>query len=92
MAATTKWRRINEGRDHRWAQPRLSAYMDGELPGRQERRLAAHEQTCPECAQMIRTLQALLMALPALRTPPEVGFAIAERTAERVRARIAEWD
>jgi len=70
----------------------MSAYIDGELPGRQERRLAAHEEICPECAQLIRTLQALVAALPALRLPPEASFAIAERTAEQVRARIAEWD
>jgi anti-sigma factor RsiW len=70
----------------------MSAYIDGELPGRQERRLVAHEEICPECAQLIRTLQALVAALPALRLPPEASFAIAERTAEQVRARIAEWD
>ena len=41
---------------------------------------------------MIRTLQALLHALPALRLGPEASFAIAEQTASQVRARIAEWD
>ncbi len=91
MGATT-WRRINAERDHRWAQPRLSAYIEGDLPDRQERRLGAHEELCPECAQLIRTLQALITALPALRLPPEASFAIAERTAEQVRARIEEWD
>jgi anti-sigma factor RsiW len=91
MTATT-WRRINAGRDHRWAQPRYSEYVDGELPERQEERFAAHEELCPECTQMIRTLQALLAALPALRLAPEASFAIAEQTAEQVRARIAEWD
>jgi anti-sigma factor RsiW len=92
MATTTTWRRLNATRDHRWAQPRLSAYLEGELPDRAERRLAAHEEICPECAHLIRTLQALLVALPALRLPPETGFAIAERTADQVRARIDEWD
>lgn len=82
---------MNASRDHRWAQPRLSAYIDGELSVRHERRLAAHEEACPECADLIRALQALLLALPALRLPPETGFAVAERTAEQVRARIAEW-
>jgi anti-sigma factor RsiW len=66
----------------------MSAYIDGELAARQERRLAAHEEICPDCAQLIRTLQALVTALPALRLPPEASFA----TAEQVRARIAEWD
>lgn len=82
---------MNARRDHRWAQPRLSAYIDNELPARQERRLAAHEEMCPECAQLILALQALLVALPSLRLAPGTGFAIAEQTAEQVRARIAEW-
>ncbi len=91
MAATT-WRRLNSRRDHHWAQSRYSDFVDGELPDRQDDRLAAHEELCPECAQMIRTLQALLQALPALRLGPEASFAIAEQTASQVRARIAEWD
>jgi anti-sigma factor ChrR (cupin superfamily) len=90
MAAST-WRRINTRRDHRWAHSRLSAYIDGELPERQHRRLAAHEEACPECAELIRALQVMLSWLPSLRLPPETGLAIAERTAEQVRARVEEW-
>lgn len=87
----TRWRRINARRDHRWAHSRLSAYIDGELPARQQRRLAAHERICPECAELIRALEVMLAWLPALRQPSESGLAIAERTAEQVRARIEEW-
>lgn len=87
----TGWRRLSAARDHRWAQGRLSAYIDGELTARQERRLRAHEEACPECAELIRALQAILAALPALRLGPEDGLAIAERTAEQVRARLGEW-
>ena len=90
MTAST-WRRINTARDHRWAHSRLSAYIDGELPPRQHRRLAAHEEICPECAELIRALELMLSWLPALRLDPEAGLGIAERTAEHVRARVEEW-
>ncbi|MCL4287602.1 MAG: zf-HC2 domain-containing protein [Thermoleophilia bacterium] len=83
---------MNTGRDHRWAQGRLSAYIDGELPARHDRRLRAHEEICPECAELIRTLQALLIALSSLRMAPEAGLAVVERTVERVRARLGEWE
>ena len=89
--APSRWRRISTGRDHRWAHSRLSAYIDGELPERQHRRLAAHEEICPECAELIKALEVMLSWLPALRLPPEAGLAIAERTAEQVRARVEEW-
>jgi anti-sigma factor RsiW len=90
VAAST-WRRINARRDHLWAHSRLSAYIDGELPERHHRRLAAHEEVCSECAELIRALAVMLSWLPSLRLPPEAGFAIAERTAEQVRARLEEW-
>jgi anti-sigma factor RsiW len=69
----------------------MSDYVEGELSPRQERRLAGHERLCPECARLIATLEALLMILPSLRLSPQAGFAIAERTAARVRAQIEEW-
>lgn len=86
------WRRLNTPRDHRWVRARASDYLAGELGQRQERRLTAHSELCPECAHMLRTLEALIAALPALRMAPETTFAIAERTADEVRARLAEWE
>lgn len=87
----TTWRRINAGRDHRWAQSRISEYVDGELSERRRRRLAGHREVCPDCERMVVTLEALLGMLPGLRLPPDAAFAIAERTAERVAARLGEW-
>ena len=89
--AASMWRQISFRRDHRWAHSRLSAYIDGELPERHHRRLAAHEEICPECAELIRALEVMLSWLPSLRLPPEAGLAIAEHTAEQVRARVEEW-
>jgi anti-sigma factor RsiW len=91
MGVTT-WRRLNRRRDHRWARPRFSNFIDGSLPAGEQRRLAHHEDICPECAHLIATLQALLMILPSLRLPPAASFEVAERTAERVRARLGEWN
>jgi anti-sigma factor RsiW len=90
MSATT-WRRLNHWRDHLWARSRMSAYVEGELSPRQRRRLSAHEARCPDCARVVATLNALLTSLPSLRLPPAASFELAERTAERVRARIGEW-
>lgn len=91
MTATT-WRRLSLDRDHRWVQPRVSDYVDGELPPRHERRLAAHAELCPDCARMIATLGALVTALPALRLSPGASFAIAQRSADYVLAQIEEWE
>lgn len=88
---TRAWRRLNAKRDHRWAQPRLSEYIDGNLSRRAHARLAAHEETCPDCARLIATLQAMLVLLNSLRVSPETAIAVAERTTEDVRARIEEW-
>ena len=87
----TAWRRINVRRDHRWAAPHLSEYLEGDLPSRQLRRLEAHEELCPDCARLLDTLRALLLILPTLRLPPEVALQVANVTTERVRARIEEW-
>ncbi len=86
----TRTNRLAAAIDHRWAQPRLSAYLDGELTQRQRRRLERHAGICPECRRALKQLGALLRALPGLRgTEPEVD-SVADRTAEAVRRRIDE--
>ncbi|MGH2984156.1 MAG: hypothetical protein ACRDK5_07870 [Solirubrobacterales bacterium] len=82
---------MNVARDHRWSRPRYSDFLDGELPPRQERRLAGNAELCPECARLIATLEILLGILPSLRLPPAAAIAIAEQTTDRVRAQIDEW-
>lgn len=89
--AATAWRNINRTRDHRWAQPRMSAYIDGELSVRQERRLVQHQGLCPECRRMARTLRVLLEILAELRKLPQGQASAAKRATERVEVRIGEW-
>jgi anti-sigma factor RsiW len=81
------WGRLNARRDHRWAEPRFSAYVEGDLPARQQRRLARHEGICPECRRAIRQLKKLLKTLPGLRSD-KAPADLAERTARSVRERI----
>lgn len=81
------WRKISFHRDHRWAGPRLSRYVDGELAPRQRRRLAEHEGLCPECRRAIRHLRRLVATLPGLRER-ERAPSVADRTAHAVRERI----
>lgn len=88
--ATTAWRRLNRRRDHRWAQSRLSDYVDRELSPREYRRLGAHEEQCPDCPRLIATLQALLILLASCAAPGS-GLKVIERTLASIRARIEEW-
>lgn len=81
------WRRINAARDHRWAQPRMSGYVDGELADREHRRLAAHERICPDCHRVIRTLRQMIAAVGELATPTAPS---PDQVADGVLARIRD--
>jgi anti-sigma factor RsiW len=69
----------------------MSDYVEDALSARQRRRLAAHEEICPECARIVATLNALIHVLPSLSLAPNAALGVAEETADRVRARIEEW-
>ena len=84
----TIWRRMNARRDHRWAMHHFSDYVDGELPERHDRRLAAHEEICPDCSRVARTLRRMLTLLPGMR--PAASPELAERTSKAVAARLDE--
>jgi anti-sigma factor RsiW len=77
-------RRIRERLDHRFAQRRVSDFLDGELSERHRRRLQAHAELCPDCGPKLRTLTILLWELRELSRPP-AAVAIAPRVVERVR-------
>lgn len=65
----------------------MSEYVDGELKPQQQRRLAAHEEICPDCHRVVRTLRGMLArlrGLPAADPPP------GRQVADDVLARISE--
>src|ERR1035441_5013331 len=50
-------------RDHRWVPPHASDYLDSELSPRERRRVERHTADCPECRELLRSLQALIGVL-----------------------------
>jgi hypothetical protein len=65
---------------------RLSAYLDDELPSTERAQVAAHVQTCPECAERLAALGAVDEAVAAL--PAEAPAGYFEALPGRVRARL----
>ncbi|HUS70500.1 MAG TPA: zf-HC2 domain-containing protein [Anaerolineae bacterium] len=58
--------------DHQWVGESLSAYIDGELAGRERARVEQHLKECQTCAENLRTLRqtvALLKELPVIPAP-----------------------
>lgn len=82
------WRRLQDSLDHRWAGSRYSAYLDGDLKPRHQRRLHRHEGICPECRRVIAGLRALVAALAKLEVAPAGADPVADRTAAAVMRRI----
>lgn len=59
--------------DHRFAVRHASAYVDGELDARAERRMRDHAAVCPMCAELVLTLRRTVASLRDLRARPEQG-------------------
>ena len=74
--------------DHRWAQPRMSAYLEGDLTERQARRLHSHVSICPECRRVLERLSTLLRTLPLLRERGARDSSVADRTVDAVNRRL----
>lgn len=75
-------------RDHRWAPPHMSAYVDDDLPLRARTRLERHVEECPECRGVLKSLRRMLGLLGGLgpgSTRPDVPD-----IAGAVRARLRE--
>jgi Putative zinc-finger len=79
-------RRIRDRRDHRWSQRRMSAYIDGDLPPRQQRRLEAHARLCPDCGPLRRSLTILVWELRELGRNRPAGATVAPGVIERLRS------
>jgi anti-sigma factor RsiW len=72
-------------RDHRWAPPRMSEYLDGELAARPRARMERHVAACSQCRQLIHGLRQVTDALG--RLAPQEASRAAQLAAE-VRPRL----
>lgn len=80
------------------AQARFSEYLDGRLSGREMQEVAAHVQTCGECAQEWTALRDTQVALATLRPIPEpkdlllrVRVAVSQERARSRQPIFATW-
>jgi anti-sigma factor RsiW len=56
--------------DHRWAPPRMSAFLDEDLTVGQRERMERHVGVCPQCRGLLGGLQLVVAALHRLSDPP----------------------
>lgn len=73
---------------HGETQDRLSAYLEGELRGREQKRVVRHLALCPICRDVLRSLAQTLERLRSLGrgdTPPPVGPSVADEVVDRIR-------
>jgi anti-sigma factor RsiW len=56
--------------DHRWAPPRMSAYVEDDLSRRGRRRMERHVGLCPVCARKLRALREVVRGLGLLAARP----------------------
>jgi anti-sigma factor RsiW len=76
---------MQDKRDHRWSQRRVSDYIDGELAPRQQRRLEAHARLCPDCGRLRRSLTVLVWELRELGRVRSTGTTVVGGVVERLR-------
>jgi hypothetical protein len=69
--------------DHRFAQRRMSNYIDEDMTSHQRARFEAHASICPECGPLLRGLLALVYALRGLRS--DAGSSVVPSVIERLR-------
>ena len=77
--------RIRNWAEHRWAQPRLSAYVDGDLAPHAHRRMRRHANDCPECGPALRSLIRVVHSLVGKLSAPRNGEAAKSVVASLVR-------
>lgn len=71
-------------REHRLTERRLSAFLDGELPEADARRIRAHTSRCPSCRRALKRGRRLVRLLAAAPPPTQAD----ERRADAVIARL----
>jgi anti-sigma factor RsiW len=67
--------------DHRFTKAHAFAYLDGELPAGDRRRVERHTAVCPQCRAVMASFQHLLRSLPALGDAgrPSVADSVVQR-------------
>lgn len=79
------WRMYRFMREHRFARPRLSEYVDGELLADDELRVHRHIELCSQCRRVLEELRLTLAALARLRER-DPGRSVADAVIARLRA------
>ncbi|MHB8234100.1 MAG: anti-sigma factor family protein [Solirubrobacteraceae bacterium] len=74
--------------DHRWTPVHVSPYLDDELSAAQRARLERHIEQCPECRELLRELQRLIVSLGTLSD--DTGAPVAASILAAVRSRMDE--
>ena len=72
-------------RDHRWAPPHMSEYLDGDLAARGRARIERHVGECIECRTVLVELRLVIDGLHRLSSPAGGGRASQIAAAVRVR-------
>jgi anti-sigma factor RsiW len=70
-------------RDHRFAQSRMSEYVDGDLPSEERLLVEEHVGICPQCRRMLATLKRTIEGLHGLGAPRRPG--LEDRILDRLR-------
>ncbi|MGZ4183909.1 MAG: anti-sigma factor family protein [Solirubrobacteraceae bacterium] len=72
-------------RDHRWAPPHMSDYLDGELAAGGRTRMERHVGECRECRTVLVELRLVIDRLRRMPAPADGGGASQIAAAVRVR-------
>jgi anti-sigma factor RsiW len=75
--------RVRFNRDHRWAPPHMSDYLDGDLASAARARMERHVGECDECRRLLAGLRRTLDALRGLAAPAAGPGAVAIAAAVR---------
>ncbi len=83
---STFWHELRFRRDHRWAPPHMSAYLESDLSAGALARLERHTAECLECRSVLDDLRRILALLRGAPRPQPLadGPAIATAVLRRL--------
>ncbi|MEA2410295.1 MAG: putative zinc-finger [Thermoleophilaceae bacterium] len=78
--------RIRFARDHRWSPGRMSEYIDDDLERNDRERLEHHVHDCPECGELLASLESMIATLGSMpgRPADSVASAVLAGVQERL--------